>query len=145
MLHLNGAALFTSTGNLTCTGDITSFGSLSDRRLKENILDISNDLALNTVRLLRPVTFDWRSDIFNESKRGMSDVGFIAQQLEPLIPLAVDEYKQIESGDVYKRIKYERLIPYLVGAIQRLDYDNSIKQREISDLKKTLLNFMENK
>ena len=143
MLHLNGAALFTSTGNLTCTGDIISFGSLSDQRLKEKIFDISNDVALDTVRLLRPVTFNWRDDIFNESKRGILDVGFIAQEVEPLIPLAVSEYTQINTGDVYKNIKHERLIPYLVGAIQRLDYDNSIKQLEINDLKKSLLNLME--
>ena len=143
MLHLNNAALFTSTGNLTCTGDIISFGNLSDRRLKENIFDISNDVALDTVRSLRPVTFNWRDDIFNESKRGILDVGFIAQEVEPLIPLAVSEYTQINTGDVYKNIKHERLIPYLVGAIQRLDYDNEVKQREINDLKKSLLNLME--
>jgi len=143
MLHLNNAALFTSTGNLTCTGDIISFGNLSDRRLKENIFDISNDVALDTVRSLRPVTFNWRDDIFNESKRGILDVGFIAQEVEPLIPLAVSEYTQINTGNVYKNIKHERLIPYLVGAIQRLDYDNEVKQREINDLKKSLLNLME--
>jgi len=130
MLHLNGSALFTSTGNLTCTGDIVSFGSLSDQRLKENVLDINNDVALQTVRSFRPVTFDWRDDVFNESKRNTSDVGFIAQQLEPLVPLAVSEYTEIGSGVVYKRIKHERLIPYLVGAIKSLDHDNYMRKDE---------------
>ena len=130
MLHLNNAALFTSTGNLTCTGDIISFGSLSDQRLKQNVLDISNDVALQTVRSFRPVTFDWRDDVFNESKRNTSDVGFIAQQLEPLVPLAVSEYNEIGSGVVYKRIKHERLIPYLVGAIKSLDHDNYMRKDE---------------
>jgi len=143
MLHLNNAALFTSTGNLTCTGDIISFGSLSDRRLKKNIETIETLKALEIVSRLRAVTFDWREDIFNEEKRNTSDIGFIAQEVEALVPEAVSEYTQIESGEVYKRIKHERLIPYLVGAIQRLDYDNEVKQREINDLRKTLLNFME--
>ena len=123
MLHLNNAALFTSTGNLTCTGDIISFGNLSDRRLKENIFDISNDVALDTVRSLRPVTFNWREDIFNESKRNTRDVGFIAQEVEELVPEAVSEYTELGSGNVYKNIKHERLIPYLVGAIQHLKLD----------------------
>jgi hypothetical protein len=120
MLHLNGAALFTSTGNLTCTGDITSFGSLSDSRLKKNIESISTEQAIEIVSQLRSVTFDWRDDIFNESKRNTSDVGFIAQEVESIVPLAVDEYTEVGSGEVYKRIKHERLIPYLLSAIQYL-------------------------
>ena len=118
MLHLNNAALFTSAGNLTCTGDIISFGSLSDRRLKKNIETIETLKALDVVSKLRAVTFDWREDIFNESKRNTSDIGFIAQEVEELVPQAVSEYKEINSGEVYKSIKYERLIPYLVGSIQ---------------------------
>jgi len=107
-------------GNLVATGDITAFGSLSDRRLKTNIIDIDAESALNTVKSLRPVTFDWRDDIFNESKRGSHDVGFIAQEVEEVVPQAVAEYKEMNSGTFYKNIKHERLIPYLVGAIQKL-------------------------
>jgi len=120
MLHLNNAALFTSTGNLTCTGDIISFGSLSDRRLKKNIETIETLKALEIVSRLRAVTFDWREDIFNEEKRNTSDIGFIAQEVEALVPEAVSEYTQIESGEVYKNIKHERLVPYLLSAIQYL-------------------------
>jgi len=120
MLHLNNAALFTSTGNLTCTGDIISFGSLSDRRLKKNIETIETLKALEIVSRLRAVTFNWREDIFNEEKRNTSDIGFIAQEVEALVPEAVSEYTQIESGEVYKNIKHERLVPYLLSAIQYL-------------------------
>lgn len=111
-------------GNLVATGDITAFGSLSDIRLKTNITDIDSGSALNTVRSLRPVTFDWKSDIFNETKRGTNDVGFIAQEVEEIIPQAVAEYQEMNSGTFYKNIKHERLIPYLVGAIQKLEYTN---------------------
>jgi hypothetical protein len=120
LLHLNGSALFTSSGNLTCTGDIISFGSLSDRRLKKNIEAIDKNIALDVVSRLRGVTFDWREDIFNESKRNTGDIGFIAQEIEELIPEAVSEYTEINSGEVYKSIKYERLIPYLLVTIQHL-------------------------
>jgi hypothetical protein len=111
-------------GNLVATGDITAFGSLSDRRLKTNIVDIGSESALNIVRSLRPVTFDWKSDIFNESKRGSCDVGFIAQEVEEIIPQAVAEYQEMNSGTFYKNIRHERLIPYLVGAIQKLENIN---------------------
>jgi hypothetical protein len=111
-------------GNLVATGDITAFGSLSDIRLKTNIVDIDSEYALNTVRSLRPVTFDWKSDIFNISKRGFCDVGFIAQEVEEIIPQAVAEYQEMNSGTFYKNIKHERLIPYLVGAIKKLEYIN---------------------
>jgi hypothetical protein len=120
MLHLNNAALFTSAGNLTCTGDVVSFGSLSDRRLKKNIETIETAKALDIVSKLRAVSFDWKDDIFNEEKRNTSDLGFIAQEVEELIPEAVSEYTQIESGEVYKNIKHERLVPYLLSAIQYL-------------------------
>jgi hypothetical protein len=120
MLHLNNVALFTSTGNLTCTGDVVSFGSLSDRRLKKNIQTIETLKALDIVSKLRAVKFDWRDDIFNEQKRNTSDIGFIAQEIEEIIPEAVSEYTQIESGEVYKNIKHERIIPYLLTAIQYL-------------------------
>lgn len=111
-------------GNLVASGDITAFGNLSDIRLKTNIVDIDSEYALNTVRSLRPVTFDWKSDIFNKSKGGSCDVGFIAQEVEEIIPQAVAEYQEMNSGTFYKNIKHERLIPYLVGAIKKLEYEN---------------------
>ena len=108
-----------TSGNLTVIGDITGFGTLSDIRLKENINEIDIQEALNTIKNLRPVTFDWKNDIFNVSKRGTNDVGFIAQEVEAVAPLAVSEYQSV-NDIIYKNIKHERLIPYLVSAIQYL-------------------------
>ena len=105
---------------MTCTGDIISFGSLSDRRLKKDIEPISLDKAIDVVSRLRSVTFKWREDIFNESKRNTNDIGFIAQEIEDIIPEAVSEYKDITSDELYKNIKYEKIIPYLLVTIQYL-------------------------
>ena len=120
MLHLNNAALFTSSGNLTCTGDIVSFGSLSDIRLKKNIETIDIQKSIDIVKNMRAVTFNWKEDIFNENKRNTSDIGFIAQEIEKLIPEAVSEYTEIKTGETYKNIKYERIIPHLLSTIQYL-------------------------
>jgi len=135
LLHLNNAALFTSSGNLTCTGDIISFGSLSDRRLKKDIEPISLDKAIDVVSRLRSVTFKWREDIFNESKRNTNDIGFIAQEIEDLIPEAVSEYKDITSEELYKNIKYEKIIPYLTKALQETLEELKITKSELLNAK----------
>ena len=119
----NTTAMFavSTSGNMTVVGDITAFGSISDMRFKENVENIQSEFALNKIKNLRPVTFTWKDNIANESKIGTQDAGFIAQEVEEVIDYAVDEFEEIGSGEVYKKIKHERIIPYLVGAIQRLE------------------------
>ena len=64
--------------------------------------------------------FCLQDDISNESKRNISDIGFIAQEIEELIPEAVSEHIDIKTGVIYKNIKYERIIPHLLNVIQSL-------------------------
>jgi hypothetical protein len=139
-LQVASVMLMASTGNLTCTGDVYAFGTISDQRLKTNVISIDSENALNTVKQLRPVTFDWKNDIFNVSRQGQSDSGFIAQEIETLIPHAVGEYTQIETGDVYKNMRHERIIPYLTAAIQRLISRIEENEREIDYLKSKIVN-----
>jgi hypothetical protein len=117
-LQVASVMLMASTGNLTVTGDVLAFGTISDKRLKENVNNINN--GLETINNLRPVTFNWKQDIFNEKRRGTSDSGFIAQEVENIIPHAVGEYNLIETDEIYKNMRHERIIPYLVSAIQDL-------------------------
>ena len=123
-----------STGSLTITGDFAAFTSISDARLKENVVSIDGNSALNIVNDLKPVTFSWRDDIFNESMRCKSDVGFIAQEVEGTIPYAVSNYLEVNSGETYKRMKHERIIPYLTAAIQSLDIERTKQSFEIQRL-----------
>ena len=121
--------IFASTGNFLADGDITCFNSLSDIRLKTNVYNIAPESGLETINSMRPVTFNWRDDIFNESKRGDFDSGFIAQEIEQLLPFMVTEYtkRSVDENDTttYKALKHERIIPYLVAAIQKLSRDIS--------------------
>lgn len=123
--HMNAAAnigmSLTSAGTLLISGDIGAFASISDRRLKTNVTDISPESALETVKTLRPVTFNWKDDIFNQARRGEFDSGFIAQEVEEVIPHAVGEYTTIDYQNTYKNMRHERIIPYLVGSIQKLE------------------------
>ena len=107
------------SGNITCTGDFAAFTSISDKRLKTNINKL--DSSMDIIKKLNPVKFNWKyNDFILENKQGSEDVGFIAQEIEEVIPLAAGEYKVINSEETYKNIKYERIIPYLVKSMQEL-------------------------
>jgi hypothetical protein len=127
-----------TNGNLTVTGDITGFGNLSDIRLKKNVIDIAQMESLRVVNALRPVTFDWKDDIFNESKRNKKDAGFIAQEVEQVIPYAVSDYTISDIN--YKNIKYERILPYLVGSIQKLTIENNDLKNKLAEIESLLKN-----
>lgn len=54
-----------------------SYATSSDRRLKENVVNISN--ATNIIKQMRPVEFTWKSD-------NRYDFGFIAQEIYDIFP-----------------------------------------------------------
>jgi hypothetical protein len=114
------ASMQLTTGNLVIVGDITAFGNISDKRLKHTITPIDNTNALDIINTLEPVTFIWKDNIANTSRRGSKDVGFIAQEVEKLIPYAVSEFADLNTGEIFKNMKHERIIPYLVAAVQHL-------------------------
>jgi len=80
---VNGSVHFkiASNGDLLATD--TSIGSLSDERVKENISDLTYDVA--KFKQLRPRTFDWKNPAGHDGRSG--NKGFIAQEIE-----AVDDY-----------------------------------------------------
>lgn len=114
-------------GNIVAKGDLATFGTISDSNLKTDVHTLSNSLSL--VESLRPVNFVWKDDIFQAAKRNTADVGFIAQEVESVLPLATSEY--VLEGTTYKNLKHERIIPYLVDAIQELS-------RQVKDLRSKL-------
>jgi hypothetical protein len=120
-----------ATGALTVVGDISAFTSISDRKFKENILDLDGNL--DKVSQLRPVEFNWKNNIQNEMYRGQHDIGFIAQEIEEVIPEAIKEVEM--NGDNFKTIKYERLFPIIIGAIKELKEDNEQLRTLVNSLK----------
>lgn len=76
-----------SSGNGQINGNgsgAAAFGSYSDRRLKENIVDLPSQLP--NIMALRPVEFD-----YIESEGGGHQTGFIAQEMQEVYPDAVGE------------------------------------------------------
>jgi len=79
---------FYCTNDLWCGETIGSFSgtiSASDRRIKKEIVDIEDGLALERLRLLKPKQYQY----VDEFKRGTEPVwGFIAQEVRETLPYA---------------------------------------------------------
>jgi hypothetical protein len=132
------------------SGDVEYTGALvhtSDRKLKKNIVDVKNALALIN-RLSPPKEYDYRTDEFPTLHLPANkQVGLIAQDVEAalpelvresVLPVSPDAPKSGEMGntsekkpETYKTVDYVGLIPYLIGAIQE-------QSAEIERLKKRL-------
>ena len=96
----------------------SAFTSISDKRLKTNVQTMTG--SMDKILQLRPTKFTWKEN-------GKTDTGFIAQEVEKIIPDVVYETKgftDINSGkqddEMYKTISYNKLTTYLVDTIQQL-------------------------
>jgi hypothetical protein len=81
--------------------------AVSDERKKENITDLS--YGLNEVLQLRPTSFNYK-------RNGEHTIGFLAQQVLPIIPEAVYGTESEGYG-----MSYTTLTPVLVKAIQEMN------------------------
>ena len=107
------------TEALEVKGDIIAYGSPSDKRLKENIKPIES--ALDKVSKLQGVTFDWKkSDSVLDIKK---DIGFIAQDVQKVIPELVRE-----NDNGLLSLRHQGITPILLEAIKEL-------KAEIEELK----------
>jgi len=96
--------------NVTSIEGQVSFSNASDRRLKDNIK--STKYGLETILKLVPVDYILKSN-------GLKQIGFIAQDIKPIIPEAVNGIEgDIEKGETLA-ITYTTIIPILTRAIQQ--------------------------
>jgi hypothetical protein len=101
-----------SKGNITAFG--TTFLTVSDEREKKDIYTISE--SLDRILNLRPTKFTWK-------ETDKQDVGFIAQEVEKIIPEVIETSRGFINTDDSKErktIAYPKLVPYLVDTIQEL-------------------------
>ena len=117
-LNTSIAEFNNATGAFVVKGDVTAFGSPSDKRLKENIKPIES--ALDKVSKLQGVTFDWKEKGITNLKE---DIGFIAQDVQKVIPELVRE-----NEDGMLSIRHQGIAPILLEAIKEL-------KQEIEELK----------
>lgn len=96
----------------------------SDERVKNNITEY-NESAIEIINEIGIYEYDWIESGIHE------DAGFIAQQLESIIPNAVKINKLGESYSVLPI----KIIPYLVKSVQELSKEIELLKKEICELK----------
>ena len=115
---VNGVALgvnvapSATAGRIDASNDIVAYSS-SDERLKHNITPIEN--ALDKVKSLTGVEFDWKPEYKHAHGYEGHDTGIIAQQVQEVIPSAV---RTNDTG--FLAVRYEKLIGLLIEANKEL-------------------------
>jgi len=116
-----------ANGKISAENDIVAFAS--DKRLKENIIEISN--PLDKIKQIRGIYYDWKENVKEKGfhpNRKKNEIGMIAQEVEKIIPQAIEP---APFNNDYKTIKYDRIIPLLVECIKD-------QQKQIDELKNKL-------
>jgi hypothetical protein len=111
-----GMGSLTPSVRLQVAGDIiaNSIAGSSDLRYKTNIRPVYN--ALDKVKALRGVYFNWNKEAFPDKNFGIKDeLGFIAQEIENVVPEIVTKDNTKEE---YRSVKYDKLVALLVEAIK---------------------------
>jgi len=103
----------TQRGSISILGAVTTYGSVSDYRLKENIGKINN--PLKSIAKLKPCKYNFKEFPASEIE------GFIAHEVQEIVPSAVFGEKDAvgENGKAnYQSLDMAKLIPLMVAAIQ---------------------------
>ena len=124
-----GVGTVTPDEKLTVNGIVKANGAIfiSDKKFKTEINKIQNSLSL--VTKLDGKTYYWKANEFKS--KGFSNKkqsGFIAQEVERIIPEIVHQSKNGEKG-----IDYIALIPYLVESIKEQQNQITILQNKLSE------------
>jgi hypothetical protein len=112
-----------TTGRIDAGNDIVAYSS-SDERLKQNITPIEN--ALEKVKSLTGVEFDWKEEYKDAHGYEGHDTGIIAQQVQDVMPTAV---RTNDTG--FLAVRYEKLIGLLIEGMKE-------QQAQIDELKSKL-------
>lgn len=111
------------SGNLVIEGTVDDSVTPSDERVKSNITRISSQDSVERVMKLQPKQFQYRESFTDNYKP--IHYGFIAQEVEQIIPSAVQTKasRKLRDGTVvtdFKTLDREMLIADLVNAVQYL-------------------------
>lgn len=120
------------TGSLGVTGSVTATSVIetSALRFKQNIHSLD---SADSIYKLRPVTFDWKTTL-------KSDIGFIAEEVNEVIPVLAELN---ENGEA-EGVKYSKLSALLTKALQIHEQRLESHQQEIEQLKQEI-NHLKNK
>jgi hypothetical protein len=133
-------------GNVTVTG---TFSNPSDAKLKSNIQSLNN--ATSIIKRLTPVEYEYKHDIRGLNLPENHQYGFVAQELELVLPelVSIQKHNLSTTGSIgdetistnendatdvieYKGINYISLIPIMVQSMKE-------QEERIAELEKMVL------
>jgi len=120
----------TTYANIGTTGGTVVGTQTSDERIKNILGPVS--YGLDAIKAINPVEFTLKDDA-EQTKR----IGFIAQQVQPIVPESVYDTKEIivEGEPTKLGMEYVALIPVLVNAVKELSAKCDALQAEVNALK----------
>jgi hypothetical protein len=121
-----------SDGQIIASNNIIAYGSPSDRRLKYNLKPLEN--SLEKVMKMRGVEFDWKEGTDEYETTGLRhDIGFIAQEVEDVVP------DLVRAGvDGYLSLRDRGIPALLLEAIKELKNELDEARAEIKNLKEKI-------
>jgi trimeric autotransporter adhesin len=123
---------FVVTSAGSCQNTTGSYGTISDVKVKENIVDATP--KLDKVLQLQVKNFNLKTN------PDLKQIGFIAQELQQVFPSLIEQSEDEDengekTGEVTLGVKTTVLIPILVKAIQELNAKVEAQALEIATLK----------
>lgn len=119
------SSVLTNDGvNLETTGSMTATEFLysSDLRLKDNIAPLTG--ALNKVKALEGVSFNWK-------KNDQAEIGLVAQDVEVVVPELV-----VTGNDGLKAVKYGNVVALLIEAVKEQQAEIDSLKAQVQELSK---------
>lgn len=107
-------------GTISVTTTATAYNTSSDIRLKQDLRPI-NPALLDAIKVY---DFEWKSD-------GTRAYGVMAQELEPILPQAVDKGETPE--DMWS-VDYSKLVPLLIATVQEMKERIKFLEEKLNDL-----------
>ena len=138
-------------GNWAFYGNGASFSTnsftISDARFKKNVQKLDN--GLTTIMKLAPKSYEYNQDQKDLELIAGTQHGFLAQDLEKVIPSAVvntrtpggyDNQKREKTagGTEFKAVNYNEITPYLVSAVQEQQAIIDQQAKELQEIKQLL-------
>lgn len=117
---INGAVLHNISELHVGFGGVHSAGGIaeaSDARLKEDIVVLDGDVALQQVRQLQGVTYRPKTSL----RTSQREIGFLAQDVQRVVPEVVSTHSGLSSQEDMLAVQYSRLVPLLVESIKKLE------------------------
>jgi hypothetical protein len=129
-----------SKAKIASTNNIIAY--VSDKRLKEDLKIIDN--PIDKIKSLEGITFTWNDKSVN-NRRGERDVGLIAQDVQKVLPEAIELFQhdkeEIKNGALagdLLNIQYQKLTALLIEGIKEQQEQIEFLQERVTILEKDI-------